>query len=117
MPDRLPEINLLPDYRREGSAPSILFFIFVALIIIAFIVMGHLYSMTQSNLDRGTSEENQLTDKTDSLELQKATLETDDDSRYEQAVAFAQNYAIPTSVLISEIDHLLPDESYLREYN
>lgn len=117
MPDRLPEINLLPDFRHESRTQSIFFFIFVALVIISFIFMGYLYFSTKSKLQSTTSEANELTEQRDLLTAQKNELEADKGSAYEQAVNFAENYAIPTSILITELNRLLPDDSYLSDYD
>lgn len=117
MPDRLPEINLLPEVRQESSAQAILFFIFVGLIIVSFIVMGYLYFSTNSKLSTAQSESSELSEERDTLEIQKASLESDEGSAYEQAVTFAEYYTIPTSFLITELNRLLPEDSYLSEYN
>lgn len=116
MPDRLPEINLLPEVRQESSLQAILFYIFVALIIISFIVMGYLYFSTNSKLSSAQAETSELSDERDTLQIKKASLETDEGSAYEQAVAFAEYYTIPTSFLITELNRLLPDDSYLSDY-
>lgn len=116
MPDRLPEINLLPEVRQESSAQAILFFIFVGLVIVSFIVMGYLYFSTNSKLSSAQSESTELSDERDTLQIQIASLESDEGSAYEQAVTFAEYYAIPTSFLITELNRLLPDESYLTDY-
>src|SRR5699024_201660 len=52
----------------------------------------------------------------DTLQIKKASLETDEGSAYEQAVAFAEYYSVPTSFLITELNRLLPDDSYLSDY-
>lgn len=116
MPDRLPEINLLPEVRQESSTQAILFFIFVGLVIVSFIVMGYLYFSTNSKLSSAQSESSELSEERDTLEIQKASLESDEGSAYEQAVTFAEYYAVPTSLLITELNRLLPDESYLSDY-
>ena len=116
MPDRLPEINLLPEVRHESAAQAILLFVFVGLVIISFIVMGFLYFSTNSKLSSAQTKSNELSDERDTLLIQKASLETDEDSHYEQAVNFAEYYAVPTSTLITELNRLLPEKSYLSEY-
>lgn len=117
MPDRLPEINLLPEVRQESSLQAMLFLIFVALIVVSFIVMGYLYFSTNSKLSSAQSETSELSDERDTLLIRKASLEADEGSAYEQAVSFAEHYAIPTSYLITELNRLLPDDSYLQDYS
>ena len=116
MPDRLPEINLLPEVRQESSLQAILFFIFVALIIISFIIMGYMYFSTNSKLSRAQAETTELSDERDILLIRKASLDTEEGSAYEQAVTFADYYTVPTSLLITELNRLLPDNSYLSDY-
>lgn len=117
MPDRLPEINLLPEFRHESRTQSILFLIFVALVLIAFAFMGYLYFSTKSKLATTTSEVSELTEQRDLLTAQKNQLEADETSAYEDAVHFVENYAIPTSVIVTELNRLLPEEGFLSEYD
>lgn len=117
MPGRLPEINLLPEYRRDSQLQSVLFYLFVALTLLSFIVIAYYYFTTNSKLESLSQESAELSEQRDLLAAQKAALESDEGSAYEQAVTFAQNYAVPTSTLIVELNHLLPENSYLSDYD
>ena len=117
MPERLPEINLLPEYRRDSHLLSIVYYIFIALILLSFVALGYFYFSTKSKFETLSQEATELTEKRDLLAAEKEELESDDGSAYEQAVRFAQNYAVPTSKLIDELNHLLPDNSYLSDYS
>ena len=116
MPDRLPQINLLPEYRRDSQIQSLLYYTFVALILLSFIVLGYFYFSTKGKLEAATKEAIELSEERDSLAKQKEALEADDGSLYEQAVHFAENYAVPTSKLILELNRLLPENGHLSEY-
>lgn len=117
MPDRLPEINLLPEVRQESAFQAILYFIFVGLIIILFIVLGYVYFSTNSKLKSAQMEMSELEGERDTLQIQIGQLEADDtENSYENAVTFAEYYALPASVLITEFNRLLPDDSYIRDY-
>lgn len=116
MPERLRDINLLPEVREESSLQANLFFIFVGLILLSFIVMGYLYFSTNSKLQTAETEATELSDERDTLLTQKNSLEADEGTGHEQAVAFAENYAVPTSTLITELNDLLPDDAYLSDY-
>lgn len=117
MPERLPEINLLPEYRRDSHLLSIVYYIFIALILLSFVALGYFYFSTKSKFETLSQEATELTEKRDLLAAEKEELESDDGSAYEQAVRFAQNYAVPTSKLIDELNHLLPENSYLSNYD
>ena len=117
MPERLPEINLLPEYRRDSHLLSIVYYIFIALILLSFVALGYFYFSTKSKFEKLSQEATELTEKRDLLAAEKEELESDDGSAYEQAVRFAQNYAVPTSKLIDELNHLLPENSYLSNYD
>lgn len=117
MPERLPEINLLPEYRRDSHLLSIVYYIFIALILLSFVALGYFYFSTKSKFETLSQEATELTEKRDLLAAEKEELESDDGSAYEQAVRFAQNYAVPTSKLIDELNHLLPENSYLSDYS
>lgn len=116
MPERLPNINLLPEFRRDSNIQPIIFYLFLALILLSFILIGYFYFTTKSKLEAAQSEVQTLTEQRDTLFAEKTELETDQGSAYEQAVKFAERYAIPTSQLLVELDRLLPDDSYLSGY-
>lgn len=116
MPGRLPEINLLPEFRRDNHIQSFFFYLFVVLILLSFVVIGYFYFTTNSKLETLSQQSSELSEQRDLLAAQKAELESDKGSAYEQAVTFVQNYAVPTSTLIVELNDLLPDNSYLSHY-
>src|SRR5699024_7188522 len=62
------------------------------------------------------AETTELSDERDILLIRKASLDTEEGSAYEQAVTFADYYTVPTSLLITELNRLLPDNSYLSDY-
>lgn len=117
MPGRLPEINLLPEFRRDNHIQSFFFYLFVVLILLSFVVIGYFYFTTNSKLETLSQQSSELSEQRDLLAAQKAELESDKGSAYEQAVTFVQNYAVPTSTLIVELNHLLPENSYLSNYD
>ena len=115
-PERLPDINLLPKYERQSTS---LFYWFIAIIIfilLLFIAIGYFYITGKNDLEAIEAELAQLDETVETLELEIAGLSADDQATLEQAVAFAENYEIPTSVLVAELDYLLPSDSYFTEY-
>lgn len=117
MPGRLPKINLLPEYKRDSNAQAVIFYLFLALTIVAMITISYFYFSTKGKLETVMNERTKLTDQRDILAAQIGTLEDDDLSLYEQSVLFAENYALPTSTLIVELNELLPPKSYLTNYS
>lgn len=117
MPERLPDINLLPEFRRDSNLQLVIFYLFVGLILLSFIFIGFFYFSTKSKLNTAQSEVSELSAQRELLVTEKAELESDQGSTYEQAVKFAEHYAVPTSSMLVELDRLLPDDSYLSEYN
>lgn len=117
MPNRLPDINLLPEIRQESPLQAILFYIFVGLIVVAFIGLGYLYFSTNNKLSDAQTESTQLEENRDVLEIKLGNLEDQGGSaNYEKAISFAEYYQLPTSTLITEFNELLPDDSYISTY-
>lgn len=118
MPNQLPEINLLPEVREESRLHLIIFYMFIGLIILSFILIGYLYFSTNSKLTKAEKESVALQDDRDLLQIKVDNLEASETStNYEDAVAFAEYYQMPTSSLINELNRLLDDNSYLSSYN
>lgn len=115
MPERLPDINLLPKIERESYTKNLIILILIALIIISYILIGFYYFYTKKQLETLNENYSSLNEevhlKTTELEqLQSGS------SLLEQAISFVENFQIPTSIFITELDNLLPDNSYLSEY-
>lgn len=115
MPEGLPDINLLPKYERESSN---LFYIFIAIIVIvllSYLFIGVYFFTTKSKIESAKTEYDQLSEKVDELQAEVNQLEMGGTSLAE-AVSFVDNHNIPTSAFIEELTDLLPDHSYLSEY-
>lgn len=115
MPERLPDINLLPKFERESYTKNLIILILIALIIISYILIGFYYFYTKKQLE--TLNEN-YSNLNEEVHLKTTELEQlqSGSSLLEQAISFVENFQIPTSIFITELDNLLPDNSYLSEY-
>lgn len=115
MPEELPDINLLPKIERDSSSKNILLLTIIALILLSYIMIGFYYFYTKKQLETVTEEHTtineQVTLKTTELEQLEGG-----SSSLGKAISFVENYEIPTSSFIKELDFLLPDHSYLTEY-
>ena len=115
MPEGLPDINLLPKIERDRSSKNLLILTVIALIFISYIFIGFYYFYTKKQLEAVNEEHSTLHEevhlKTEELEqLQSGS------SSLAQAITFVEQYEIPTSSFITELDYLLPEHSYLNGY-
>ena len=115
MPQELPDINLLPKYEGQASSKNMLLVIFIALILISYIVIGIFYFITKSKLEAVNEEHTHIDEQVSELSVELQQLETGGSS-LEQAYSFVEYYEIPTSHFIEELDFLLPSNSYLSSY-
>ena len=115
MPERLPDINLLPKIERESYTKNLIILILIALIIISYILIGFYYFYTKKQLE--TLNEN-YSNLNEEVHLKTTELEQlqSGSSLLEQAISFVENFQIPTSIFITELDNLLPSNSELSEY-
>jgi|SRR5690625_3571851 len=116
MPDRLPDVNLLPKYERQSAGAFYLFLAIIILTLLAYGFIGVYYFTTKSKLTNAEATYTELSEKADGLRAQVDELETGG-TGLAQAVTFAENYNIPTSILIEELNEYLPERGYLSEYS
>lgn len=116
MPERLPDINLLPKYERQSSSHYYLFIVMIVLAMLSYVIIGYLYFSSKSKLKTAEAEYTELAAKADELRLEIDQLEAGGVATLEQAVTFVESKNILTSAFITEINDLLPVESYLSEY-
>lgn len=112
----LPDVNLLPQYERHSSVASVIFIVSTVVIVLAFCLLGFFYFKTKSDLQTVEAEYSEVNNQVEILQAEWDKLAKDDTSSIEQAIAFIENYTIPTSRFIVEINELLPEQGYLKEY-
>lgn len=115
MPEGLPDINLLPKYERQSPGTFYVFITMIIIILLSFILLGFFYFTTKNKLQTKEAEYEELSLEVEELQAQVQQHETGGTS-LEQAVAFVENYNFPTSNFITELNDLLPEHSYLSEY-
>ena len=116
MPEGLPDINLLPKYERQSAST---YYVFIAMIIILFtslLFLGCYFFLTKHKLQETEAKYEQLNIEAEGLKAQVEQLESGGTPSLEQAVSFVESHSIPTSVFITELNDLLPEQSYLSEY-
>lgn len=115
-PERLPEINLLPKYERQSASQLYWFIALIIVILLSYIAIGYFYFAGKNELETLQSEYDTLSEKAQNLQAQKNQLSDAEKSSLAQSVEFAEYLAIPTSVLILELDSYLDERSYLAHY-
>src|SRR5699024_8718857 len=116
MPEKLPNINLLPRYERQQSGPFILFILFLSVILLAFILLGTFYFTTKSKLTKAEKVLEERIEERAEVEEELEALRQEPDTTLAHAVEFVEAYNLKTSSLLAEITDSLPEESYLKEY-
>lgn len=113
----IPNINLLPKYERENVVLYRLFT--VGLIVAALILIGLIYTFfhTKTSISKLDEQREQLTETQTLLETKLANVETGKPESLASIVQFAEEYVVPTSMLIEEFVNLLPEHASIRTYD
>src|SRR5699024_5102414 len=108
-PKQLPDINLLPTYKKPRE--SIPYFIIISMLIVLslFIFLGVHYFMTKSKLAVADAEHHELQEEIDRLQIDIDELRQSqaDGPTLANAVNFAEGHHLPTSIFIEELFDLL----------
>lgn len=110
------EINLLPQYERKSQNLFYYFLLFLIVILISYSLFGFYYFSTKSKVKAVDIKQAELNVDMEELDMELNQETADETLSIEQAVLFAENYNIPTSTLILELNDLLPEQSYLSDY-
>lgn len=115
-PQRLPDIDLLPNIERQSNLALILFIILLSFTLIAYGVTTYFYFSTKSKLTDTSEQLSELEEEITELEVDLSVAESGE-FNLDTAILFADYYDIPTSVLIKEVDKYLPatDSAHLSE--
>ena len=114
----IPDINLLPskERHRDKTSFTILIFLIIWLILLGVIFLQ--YFLTKSSNES-------LQSRVESLQLEKAALESNvqnqegagQDISLAESVEFVEKLTVPTSKIVKELMELLPQFSYLTDYD
>src|SRR5690625_892246 len=116
MPERLPDINLLPRYERRGEGSPVVFYLFLFLTIAAFIAIGVFYFIYNNHLETAERDYESLQAEEETLQAELASLDIAEGESHRSAVEFVENQIYETSELITRLKDLLPRDSYLNHY-
>lgn len=117
MPERLRDVNLLPDYERTREGSSILFFLFLLLTIASFALLGYFYFKFNDKLTEAKNIYTALEAEEKEIQIEIATLEASQGKTLKNSVLFVEQQIVETSKLITNIDHLLPQNGFLTSYS
>ncbi|HLS20585.1 MAG TPA: PilN domain-containing protein [Bacillota bacterium] len=118
MPERLPDVNLLPTFKKPRESTPYFIIISMLIVLLLFIFLGVHYFMTKSKLQVAENEHNELQEEIDRLQVDIDAKRQDESEgpTLANAVNFAEGHHIPTSIFIEELFDLLPENSYFSEY-
>lgn len=112
----IPEINLLPEKDRRSERSALLFIIVFVVWFLLVMFMAFQYFQAKSDMKLFQS-------RAESLALEKQLLESEINNTstgmgLAEVVSYAEKLTVPTSKVINELLHLLPnEESYLNQYS
>lgn len=113
----IPDINLLPHIEKNKTNPKLLMSLLGFLTVLILVVLVWQYFDGRSNLVRLQNEEQALIEQQNQLQTEYDILTTMNKGTLEESVAFVERVSYPVSPLIDEIQSLLQEHTYLRNYS
>lgn len=112
----VPEINLLPNLEKQKTAPILLYVSLIALIGILLAFMIVQYFQARSELTQLNAQEIELTSRQQQLQLELDGIRNMNAGTLEQSVRFVHQVSYPVTPIMDELQALLPEQTYLRDY-
>ena len=113
----IPEINLLPTDERESHLPLVLFLIGFIICILLFTSLFYFYFQTKKEVSSVEQQLQHLQEEITLLETRYEELQQQmSKNSYQQAVAYAKQFLLPTSLLLDEFITLLPNNGIFSYY-
>lgn len=112
----IPDINLLPRLERGQSSSKVLYGAVAACAILLLTLLVWQYFSARSELSTVTAQQQNLQQEVEQLQVQYDELTSVNQGSIEESVAFVERVSYPVSPLIDETQLLLPEHSYLRNY-
>lgn len=111
----VPEINLLPKIESKKSSNFLIILCVILLgALILFLIMQS-FSL-KKDISALTNEEIQLAAEQEVLVAQVSSTNTEDQGSLSSSVTFVESVSYPVSPLIEEVQSLLIENTYLRDY-
>jgi len=113
----IPDINLLPKLEQENVSNK-LFYILIGIIAgLVLILLGWLYFTARGDIKDLETEELTLQQQLTDVQTELTALEMSKTGTISESLAFVERVSYPVSPLIDEINGLLPEHAYLRNYS
>ncbi|WP_077706095.1 PilN domain-containing protein [Virgibacillus dokdonensis] len=112
----LPEINLVPEKRKEKKGVYYGFLIGIGFLVVVSSVFIFIYFHSTKELERLSTQYDQYNDQYEVLEKQLTSDKQKDTTDKQATLDYLQSYNVHTSTLIEELVTLLSERSYLSEY-
>lgn len=113
----IPDINLLPKLEQENVSNK-LFYILIGIIAgLALILLGWLYFTARGDIKDLEAEELTFQQQLTDVQTELTALEMSKTGTISESLAFVERISYPVSPLIDEINGLLPEHAYLRNYS
>ena len=112
----VPEINLLPQSEKKNTSSTLLYAVLIAVTAIVLVYLIMSYFGAKSDLAALTKEEQSVTAQRDEMQQKVADANNLSAGSLAQSVKFVENVTYPVTPLISEIERLLAEHTYVREY-
>lgn len=110
------EINLLPERERKKSNTMLIYVITLILFLTILVWFFIQYITLTRDIENFSSEETYSLEEQADLTTYLASAENLSEGDLNSSVSFAENISYPVSPLLIEIDSLLEEHTYLRQY-
>ena len=110
------EINLLPERERKKSNTMLIYAITLILFLTILVWFFIQYITLTRDIENFSSEETYSLEEQADLTTYLASAENLSEGDLNSSVSFAENISYPVSPLLIEIDSLLEEHTYLRQY-
>lgn len=112
----IPNINLLPRLERGQSSSQMLYGVLAIATVLMLTFFVWQYFSARSELITATAQQKNLQEEQTQLQLEVDTISNQAKGNLKEVVTFVERVSYPVSPLIDETQQLLPDHTYLREY-
>lgn len=116
LPDKLPDINLLPYRERKESLWYKIFLLILLLCVLLSAAMIFYFYKTKSDLDKADQQLAQLETKQAALQTKVKQAEENQKDPFVDIVQYIEAKRLPASVLLNGLIGILPEHGYLSEF-
>ncbi len=112
----IPDINLLPKIDKSDSKSKIVYGIISAITLLVLAFFAWQYFDTNNKMNSLTTKQQSLQNDKQQLQIEFDALASVSTSSFVNSVAFVERVSYPVTPILDETQRLLPNHSYLRDY-